>query len=230
MNALQLAQRLKRESGRSGVGPITFAPTSGEDLLLVDAVKDAWRNLQTEPRDWRWMRATALAPLQAGTVTNTPSSLGVSATLERWRGDTDDYRPTVFNTSNAELEWPLHWLPYDRFRARFIVGTHAAGRPRYWSTGLDNSFLVGPRPDLATYQLRADYQSLPVELAADLDVPAMPSRHHMAIVWAALMQIAGHDAANEHYVRARDAYDDLYDVLIRDQADPITITARPLGV
>ena len=58
MNYIQLIQRLKRESGRSGAAPASVATLTGDDLLLGDWIADAWREVQRRRMDWGWMRNT----------------------------------------------------------------------------------------------------------------------------------------------------------------------------
>lgn len=58
MNYIQLIQRLKRESGRSGAAPASAATLAGDDVLLGDWIADAWREVQRRRMDWGWMRKT----------------------------------------------------------------------------------------------------------------------------------------------------------------------------
>jgi hypothetical protein len=46
----------------------------------------------------------------------------------------------------------------------------------------------------------------PVAMAADTDTPAMPSEHHMLIVWRALMLYAGFDEAGGLFQHANANY------------------------
>ncbi len=229
MDLITIARRVKSESGRSGIGPASVATAAGDDLRIVNACKDVWRDLQMEARNWKWMRATTAVPtLTISSVTQTLAALGISS-FDRWATESDDYKPTVYEASNAASEWPLKWLDYEVFRSRFIVGQHEAGAPQFWSIATNGDLLVGPKPSLATYRLRADYYTAPTELTADASEPNMPSKFHMALVWAALMRIASNDAAPEHYTRAFDAYSGVYDALLASQGDKITVGARPLA-
>lgn len=228
MNLLQIAQRAKSESGRSGSGPLTVTAVTGDDLRIVNACKDAWRELQMMPRRWAWMRTEVTKPLTIDTVTHTLAGMGITDWAE-WKRDSEDYHPSVYDTTAPDSEWPLRFIPYEKFRFMFLIGAHAAGAPQYWSSDPDGSLLIGPKPDLATYEVRIAYFKAPTELAADGDTPDMPSRFHMLLTWMALMQISASDAATEHYQRASDSQRLVFDQLVESQAEPITFGYRPLA-
>lgn len=63
MNYLELVQRLKRESKRSGGVPASIAVLSGEDIDLANWVNDAWLEVQRKRMDWAWMRKTIAGEL-----------------------------------------------------------------------------------------------------------------------------------------------------------------------
>ena len=47
MNYLQLAQRLRREMNDTGEGPFNVINQSGRNLEYVDAIREAWLDIQT---------------------------------------------------------------------------------------------------------------------------------------------------------------------------------------
>jgi hypothetical protein len=223
-----MAQRVGRESGRSGVSIATVTGNTGESQMICDWTADQWRNLQMEPFNWRWMRQTTVGQLVLNTYDHTPLSLGASG-FERWVPETDDYKVTAYEASNTANEWKLTYTPYEQFRAQYLVGSPVSGPPQFWAIAPTGDFLVGPKPDLSTYFVRADYFIQPTELTVDGDVPAMPQQFHMLIVWRAVMQAAGFDAAPETYQRAQDNADLLHSQLVTNQGSQILINARPLG-
>ena len=181
-----MCQRVKRESGRSGAAISSVDTAAGEDLDICRWVADAWRAIQQMPYNWRWMRQSMTPGLLAiGTCVQSSSALGAAA-FDRWAPESDDYRPTYFEASNPANEIPLTWLPYERFRASFLVGTPASGPPQFWSEAPDGSLLIGPPPDLGTYKFRGDYFTIPGELIANDNEPAMPEQFHMLVVWEAV--------------------------------------------
>jgi hypothetical protein len=227
LNFLQIVNRLKVESGRSG-GPIGSVATVGaDDARLVAWAADFWRELQTS-RDWRWMRATGAAlPVLDGQVIYDPDADWALTDFGRWVRPSGDYQPTVTPDGNPGHVSALSWLDYERFRQRFIILPHQPGAPQFWTEGLDGSFMVGPTPT-GDWVLTADYWREPTELVADADEPDMPAKFHMLIVWGALMQVAGFDAAPEVYQRALANHDRIHADLKAEQGPVMELHPRRL--
>lgn len=236
MDYLELVNRLKLESGRSGGDIASVATATGSDLRLVRWVSTAYEKIQRETSDWLWMRKTVLAAITASQMDQNPAvdmlvqpaNTDPVADFRGFKTPNDDYMPTALDPASPAAEWPLRWLPYDLFRQRFMVSTHAAGPPQYWAVSPGGKMLLGPTPD-KVYHVRFDYQTPVVTLAADGDTPAMPADYHMVIVWGALKSVAAFDNAPEVYTRAQSEYDDLFSDLWVDQGPKISITARPLA-
>ena len=83
MNYLQLVQRLHSETLRSTAAPTTVVGANDRNARLFNRVADAWREVQSE-RDWKWMRATTDATLEANKQTYTGTELGATR-FARWR-------------------------------------------------------------------------------------------------------------------------------------------------
>lgn len=224
---IELARRLKAESGRSGIGPATASGAVGEDLQLINAVRDAWVELELEPRNWAWMRKMKVSPLTASVLAHSPVSLGITD-LGTFISPREDYCPTAFLTSDPTQEWDLTHLDYESFRRKFLIGVPDEGAPQFWSVAPSGYLLVGPASN-GGYSVRIDYIREPLRLVNDSDEPAMPSRFHELLIWRALLSVGAFDAAPEQYGRARDKADDLFDKLATAQGEQITITARPLA-
>lgn len=230
MNYIQLIQRLKRESGRSGGSPAGVAVLAGDDINLGNWIADAWREVQRKRMDWAWMRKTVTAMLVNGTTGYSLADLDVDATpLARWQGQTEYYAPSVRNTAAGGQPWPLRWMPYEKFQAIYLLGTSTPGAPQAWSEGPDKKILIGPAPNTDDYELTADYWAAPTELALDDDTPDMPEQFHMLLVWRALLEVAGFDAAPEVEVRARRNLRMAWADLIDDQAPRVQLDDEPLA-
>lgn len=227
MNWLQLAQRVHRESGRSGAGPTAYASATKDHARLFDWVSDAWLNLQSLPREWRWMLRSHDGLILAGVSEYTGTDLGI-ADFGRWRVPSETYTVRAYSAAAPENVWRLKYADMDRFTSMFLDSSLAPGVPQLWAIGADNHLWLGPDPD-ADYRVKADYITEPQVLADDGDEPGMPSRFHMVLVWRALMELARFDAAPELLARAADNHDALMGALIHDQAAPLTLHIRPLG-
>lgn len=230
MNFLQLARRVKKESGGlSGGGPAAFATATGADSLLFDWVNWAWRDIDLSRAAWTWRQGQAQATTT--TIVNTPAAAAPGFALTdfaTWRQATREYRPTAFRVADGQqAERQLFFVSYDRFRLMFLLGTHQPGPLQYWSMSPAGDFLVGPTPD-AAHIVRADYIRTNTPMAADGAVPAMPEHFHDAIVWYALREYAGFDAASEVWQRANKNYDSIWYSMARDCLPRMQFGSRPL--
>lgn len=204
MNLIELSREVKRESGLSGDGATTVSLAKGNDERILAWVREAWRDIDLMHETWTWRQAQAEGQT-SGAMLMEPGAAAPGFALTsfaRWRQHTRLYQPTAFRVSDGlQAERPLGFLPYDRFRRLFMVGVHQPGGLQYWSESPAGDFMVGPTPD-STHVVRADYIRDHVPLVADTDTPALPARFHPLIVWRALREYGGFDAATEAYMRA----------------------------
>jgi hypothetical protein len=220
MNLLQLAQRLHRETGRSGVGPASVTGAIKEHQRLFDWIGDAWRELQTRPIDWRWMRKRKDSPTIANQMKYTATDLGV-ADFWALRQESYDYKLKAYVTAEPVHTWDVAFMPLDDFRRHYMDQVQPAGRPLAWSEDDDGALLIGPKPDGATYTIRFEYKQEPSELTDDADVPEFAPRHHMMLVWRALIEAGKFDNAPDVLARAAANYG-------RDEASLMSEYARPI--
>lgn len=227
MNYLQLAQAVKRESGLSGA-IATVASTTTEDVRIANWVNWAARDIHLAREDWRWRRGSATAN-STSTQANTASSAFGLTDFASWKRENGVYQPSAYRISDGSgTERRLFWMPYDQFRMQFTVGTQTAGVATYWSISPSEEFLLGPAPD-GPHFVRADYVKDYTDLSADGDTPTMPSRFHMMIVWRALVEYGGFDAAGEVYQRADQNYRLMWTALVQSQLEAPSFAHRSLA-
>lgn len=228
---LTMARAVKRESGlgAGGSDPASFATATGDDLRFFHWIIAAWRDIDLMHEAWSWRRGTGTAVTNGTRVLSPTADFGL-ADHASWLTPTREYRPSAYKTADgAVAETFLTWLPYDDFRSRYIVGTHTASGLAHWSIDPStNAMLVGPTPD-AQHTVRADYIKDHVALAADADVPALPSRFHSLIEWRALKEYAGFDAASEVWQRAEANYRSLFPALSQACLPRMRWGGRPLA-
>lgn len=218
MNFLAIVQRLHRESGRSTPALTTVATTDLRQMREVDAVKDAWREIQSSrsKSGWKWMRRTLDATLTVDQQTYDATADFSAVRFGRWRAATDDYWPIVYVDGSPNAQWSLDFDQLDTFRQKWIYRVMGGTVPIDWTVDESQRLLVGPKPGQA-YKLRIDYLMEPLELAADTDVPDLPERFHNVLMWRALIDIATYDAKPEILARAQAQYDRMYGELLLDQ-------------
>jgi hypothetical protein len=229
VNRLQLVQRLKRESARSGPPPASIAVLSGDDILLDGWLGDAWLEVQRRRMDWHWMRKTVTGPLTIDVGVYAASDLDpLVLNFGRWQDDTGDYTVRAYNTAAPGVPINLTWVPYEVFQARFLVSTVTNAAPVCWSIAPDKRLLIGPKPNTGDYTVTADYWAKPTALVADADEPDMPEQFHMLLVWRALLEVAGFDAAPEVESRAKRNLRMAWADLLDDQAPRVRLSDEPL--
>ena len=228
MTLLALAQRLWRESGRTGPGPAALATAVGPALRMFEAVQDVWRDLQLEPRNWRWMRATTTGAAVAGQQQYTPTQAGATD-LAQWWPEGGNYVAYVTAPGDESTTYDLEFMGFEAFRERYMRGSQNVSLPRYWSIANNGDLLLGPKPD-AAYGLRIDYEKQPSELTADATTPDMPARFHMLLVWRALeRRIALGDSNAERLATGRAEARRMHTALVDDQGESPTDCWAPLA-
>ena len=205
MNLLQLAQRAHRETGRSGTGPSAIATAIDEHRRLFDWIADEWRELQARPIEWRWMRKTATATSVVGLQRYTGTNFTITD-LWKWRPESPDYTVKVYLTADPGSVWRLDWLDRDQFNESYVDSQVANGRPMDWSIADDDALLIGPAADSTLYTIKAEYKKQPTELLLDTDVPDFDTKHHMMLVWRALIEAGKFDNAGDMVARGSSHY------------------------
>lgn len=223
MTFLELCQELRRESGASGTGPTAVTGQAGENLRIVNWVKEAWRRIQRSRDSWRWMRAEASSfPLVVGTASYARSSI-VASRFGRWIKES----LFLYKASTGEKIIP-EYMPYEAFRQNFMYGATAENSPpQWWTIAPDESIVFHPPPD-DTYALRVSYMKSAQTLSADADEPEMPSDFHMAIVYGGLMLYARYEAAQEIIGEARTSYASEMQRLERSQLETLNAFTETL--
>lgn len=230
MNFLQLAQAVKRESGLSGGGPASVVTATGDDARIFQWVNWAVRDIALMHESWLFRRGSALGETTVMAMPHDQGAPGFALSdFASWKMQSPDYRVSAYRTADgAQAERPLRFLEWDTFRARFVVGAHSPGPVACWSVAPSGELMVAPTPD-AAHTVRADYIKDVVDMDADLSVPVLPTRFHMLIVWRALAEYGGFDAASEVFQRASGNYNSMLTALHQAQLPMIGFAARSLA-
>jgi hypothetical protein len=221
---LEIIVKVARESGTVSSVPSTAQSQTGRILKVVNWVNDAWAEIQNGRANWRWMRKEFSNDLSTNTFKYTAASFNLTD-FSRWVED--PLSVTMYDkTTGVSDEGELTGISWEEWRIKYGRGTQDANRPTEWCVTAANEFAVGTKPDAATtgYVVRGEYYAGNQTLSADSDTPNMPARFHDAIVFLALMKLYAADEAQEQFVRIAPRYNDLRQMLERDQLPRMTIS------
>lgn len=218
---LQLAQALRQESGISGAGPTTVVNQSGEMKRVCDWISRAWTDIQEDQPDWAWMRKTV--------TFNTTATKGLYAPVaDLSLTDFGAWRKGSFRiyltSAGVQNEFRLAQMGYETFRDYYLLGSRRVtyARPVNCAVAPDMQLALGMAPD-DVYTVTGEYYKTPVTLMADADVPDMPARFHMAIVYRALMFYGAFEAAPDAYMQGEKEYKRMLNRLRMDQGPMIQL-------
>lgn len=218
MNFLQICQRVFIEGGLSG--QITSTQNqSGEALRVVGWAKSAYEEvLNDQPEAWNFTRETATKQLTAGVGAYSFEDFAISNGVQF---DLD----TVRYASQSDLSDEAHLSKIEfadfRNKYQFGVARTQTGTPAEVSIDNDTKLVFGPTPANAGW-VSFEYKAMPT-LLSDTDIPVLPSRFHMAIMWRALRHYGLYEAAPEVVARADIAYKEAMLLLTVDQTPEVQI-------
>lgn len=206
MTFLELCQRLRQEVGAAGTGPATVTGQNGEMQRLVGWIQQAWRELQTERRGWRFAWTEGEVELSVGF-----RDYALPSDFEHWIKDTlrigDD---------------SLRALDYVDFRRLYRT---PASEQSIGAACITPDFKLRlsslPTTDTA---LGFEYYRTPQELTDNGDVPRMPARFHLLIVYRAMIQYGLYENAPEVVQQGNSNATQMMDDLMMSELPPIEIT------
>ena len=219
MDFLTLCQKVYLQGGISGQITSTQNQT-GEALRIVNFVQDSYREiLNSDQFTFGFIRKEVHKQLVLGQGTYTKAELDVSD-LGQW--DTTSMRVSINEDRTDETfiigqRWPA-FRDYWRFSTR----RYTTSRPLNCAINQDTNLEIGPVPD-AAYWLTFQYIDVPADLLADADVPVIPDRWQMAIVWRALRHYGMFESAPEVVMRADAAYNEIMLRMTLDQSPQIVV-------
>jgi hypothetical protein len=188
----------------------------------MNAVADAWSDIQLARTDWEFMRQPFSHAVTPGVFSYSAVDLGIAAgTHDRFVGDTEDYQPTIiFDPAiGVSDQQSLSQITIEQWSMIYGRGAQTNSRPCYYAIAGGKMYL-GPIPDKA-YTLAGSYWQAPQALVNDADVPIMPAHFHNVIKWGALMTVHGLDSAFADRATAQAKYSSLYRQLVNHQTRPV---------
>ena len=192
---LALSQTLRSKAGLSGTGPVSVVGRTGIELRLVNGIADAWVRIQDNPKDWKWMWGDYLAPAPGGAPLQTIVNTTDYPLTDVQKVHKKSFRSYLTSDGVSDRQ-RMTYVDYDKFQASYGVVDAAASRPIVVTELPNGNLRVHPKSD-KIYSIEFETQKIPQVLAADADIPDMPSRFHLLIITEALLEFGGLDDAPE---------------------------------
>ena len=200
MDFLACCQRLRQEAGLSGTGPVSVVSQTGEMKRIVDWVAAAYEDIQELHATWRFLRDDFSFSTIVNNQDYAPISVGLT---EHASWVKEDIR--IYESVNDECQ--LIYLPWEIFRKTYFIGSNRSvtGRPTIVTVRPNNTLTFWQVPS-AILTVNGEYYKSPDVMAANTDMPVMPSMFHMIIVWKGLMHYGAHAGADEKYAHGEKEY------------------------
>lgn len=193
---------------------------TGMMARVVNWIAEEWVAIQDQ-RDWEFLRLSLSFNTVVGQRDYTSMDIPAYANVRRL----DGFAQVTDANSNI---LPMLPLAYPQFRTQFERTTAASGVPLYYTQAPGPIIRLNTLPD-AIYPVRMDAYRAPVVLAANTDIPAIPTADHMVIVWGALMKYALQDSQAELYQHAQMNYNRMISNMVKTQTYSASVAMEPLA-
>jgi hypothetical protein len=208
MTYLELCKGVRSRIGLQGTGPTTVTAPTNLEADIVDAVRDAWLDIQNSREEWDWMKVTTTFSTVASTDTYTKTDIaGADASRVRrfiidslWVNDGTNYSRATYRDE-------------DEFDILYINDTNT-GTPGDYTIIRRNGSIKMTLPDDA-YTCRIDYWKTPQELSLDADEPEFDDHWHNLIMYLAIQKLSSSIASKSTQFEYAQAYAKMWGELCR---------------
>lgn len=222
MTFLELVNEVRSGVGMQGTGPASVTSATQAEMDIINAVRNAWIDIQNMRTEWLWMRETADFFLTVGQDTYTlPQIFGPSYRFRHW------HKKTMYMTING-LKTPVLPIDYDNFIYKTRNDTVAKPSRFYTIRRADNA-LIFSIPD-SNYTVQIDYFKSPQRLVENTDIPEMPEHFHLMIVYAAIEKYsASVISVRSIYDQFSQQYVEMKGQLMREQLEKKKVITRGIA-
>jgi hypothetical protein len=122
------------------------------------------------------------------------------------------------NPSPTDLQpvWPVNFMPWDQWAARFDSFASPAGRPIVITQAPDGTYEFYPRPD-GPYDISIVRTKAATEMILFSDTPLLvPDKYQDYIMWRAVGEVADFNKDQALYSRAKKKWDRYFFWMMRD--------------
>lgn len=190
MNFLEMCQRLRQEVGASGTGPHNVEGQDGEYARLVGWIRQSWIDVQMKRADWDFNWAQHEEPIQT-IYTEYPLP-----------NDFRELDPNTVRIDGRSID-VFNWREFRNIRER-----SADSLPIAVSISPAGSIHLDTNPPHNT-SMTFEYFRSPQVLVGNTDIPRIPDRFEMIIVYSAMLSYGYYEAAQEVIERGRLNYDQM---------------------
>lgn len=221
MNYLEICQAVRSRIGLHGTGPSTVVSPTDVEKDIVDAVHDAWVDIQNYRDEWDWMRVTTTFNTVAQKTNYTTVDIaGPSNRVSHFIKD------SLYAYKNSKYEL-LTYLDENLFEYRHINDDDDTAPSEYTINRNDQSIEINS-PD-AVYPMQVDYYKTPQLLTDNTDTPEMPVRWHLLIVYLAIQKLSSSIASASSGQEFAQAYAVMLGQLMRSQLKKKRVTMRSIA-
>lgn len=228
MTFLELCKLTRKRAGIPGIGPTTVVGQSGELERVVDAVIEAYHDIQMAQTRWKWLRADFSFSMTIGQKDYTPAQAGIASRFLDW----DERAMKIYDPAIGKSdEGKLGYLDFQVWWETYEQGVITNNRPQKWTVRPeDDVLLFGPPPDKA-YTVSGFYWKGNQVLAADVDVPEMPNKQneHQMIMHGAMMKYGAFEEAAATFDYHNEMYARFMARLEETQLEEVTVGEKPVG-
>lgn len=215
MNFLTIARRVSDIVGFQGTVSSTSA--TGYQATLIQAVKDTYEDIQRYRSDWDFRKRHKTLSINSTTESYTLATLwGLGNTV-----DLDTWQYINYNYSR------LPQYTYDSYIIKDLSTYNSQEPVGYAIEPYTQSLLTFPVDQ--TYTLDGHYIRTIHELSGNSDIPIIPERHHMLIVYGAVMKLStfvGNDTLFDTY---NVSYSQEMGQLLREENPAKSVRKRPIA-
>jgi hypothetical protein len=221
MNYLQLCQAVRSRIGLHGTGPSTVVSPTDVEQDIVDAVRDAWIDIQNYREDWDWMKTTESFNTASGTTTYTTTAIaGPSNRVAKF------VKGSLWLYSNSKWN-KLSYLDEDTFDEMY-KNDSSSGIPFHYTILRSNQSVKMQKPN-AIYACEIDYIYQPQLLAANTDTPELPVQWHNLIIYLAIQKLSASIASTSTAMEYGQAYAVTMGQMMRQQLPKKTMKTRGIA-
>jgi hypothetical protein len=170
MNKLEIVNKVNTLAGTQG-SVDNVSSTSGYQTTLVAMVDLAYLSIQTHREDWKFLyeEVVPLVEVPADPVNDLPSYSNIDIS--------ETYRILY------EKE-PLREYSYDKW---LTMDQPAANEPSQYTKHPDGTIIFNPFD--TNYYVTLQYFKVPDTIVTNSDIPVLPTKYHMLIVYKALIHL-----------------------------------------